>query len=123
LRANSSWLPGTKITLVPLRALRSSFLHHVVVRLRPVPAAPQLPAVDDVAHQVQRLAVHRAQEVQQRCGLAAGRAQVQVGDPHVRTRSDPSARPACRRAVVKRCGKVVASHGIFDVAGRHETPS
>jgi len=37
------------------RALEQ-LLHHVVVRLRPVPAATQLPAVDDVAHQIKVVA-------------------------------------------------------------------
>jgi hypothetical protein len=65
-----------------LARLAQELLHHVVVCLRPVPAAPQLPAVDDVADEKQRFAVHCAQEVQQRCGLAAGRAQMHVGYPH-----------------------------------------
>ncbi len=64
-----------------LAGLAQDLLHHVVVALRPVPAAPQLPAVDDVTDQVQRLAVGGAQEVQQGQRLAARRAEVQVGDP------------------------------------------
>ena len=63
-----------------LARLAQDLLHHVVVGLRPEPAPPQLPAVDDVAHQVQALALDHAQEVQQRLGLAAGRAQVHIGD-------------------------------------------
>ena len=62
--------------------LAQDLLHHVVVGLRPVPVAAQLPAINDVAHQEQRFAVHRAQEVQQRLGLAARRAQVHVRNPH-----------------------------------------
>jgi hypothetical protein len=62
-------------------SLAQQLLHDVVVGLRPVPAAPQLPAVDDVADEVERLAVQGAKEVQQRLGLAAGRAEVDVGDP------------------------------------------
>jgi len=57
-------------------------LHHVVVGLRPIPRAAQLPAIDDVANEVQRLALHFAQELQQRPGLATRCAQVQVRDPH-----------------------------------------
>ena len=64
-----------------LAHLAQQLLHHVVVCLRPVPLALELPAVDDVAHQVERVALHRLEELQQRLGLTAGRAQVQVGDP------------------------------------------
>ncbi|MPM70348.1 hypothetical protein SDC9_117303 [bioreactor metagenome] len=64
-----------------LARLAQQLLHHIVVRLRPVPLAAQLPAVDDVAHQEQRLALGVLEEIQQRVGLAAGRSQVQVRDP------------------------------------------
>ena len=56
------------------------FLHHVVVRLGPVPAAPQLPAVDDVADQVQVFAVVVPQEFEQGLRLAARRSQMDVGN-------------------------------------------
>ena len=65
-----------------LARLAQHLLHHVVVRLRPEPAPLQLPAVDDVPDQIERLALDRAQEVEQRLGLAAGRAQVHVGNEH-----------------------------------------
>src|SRR3546814_4849186 len=55
-------------------------LHHVVVRLRPVPGALQAPAVKDVADQVERLAVGVLQKVEQVVRLAAPRAKVDVGD-------------------------------------------
>ena len=45
-----------------LAGLAQDLLHHVVVALRPVPRSAQLPAVDDVADQVQRLAFGVAQE-------------------------------------------------------------
>lgn len=57
-------------------------LHHVVVGLGPVPAALQLPAVDDVAHEIEALAFHVADEVEQQFGLAATRAQVDVRQEH-----------------------------------------
>lgn len=57
-------------------------LHHIVVGLGPEPAAPQLPAVHDVAHQVKVIARVVLEKVEQAFGLAAGRAQVQVGDEH-----------------------------------------
>ncbi|NJZ82794.1 hypothetical protein GO280_01406 [Ralstonia solanacearum] len=56
-------------------------LHHVVVRLRPVPAAAQLPAVDDIADEVQRVGRVVLEEIQQEVGLAARRAEVDVRQP------------------------------------------
>ena len=53
-------------------------LHHVVVGLRPVPLAAQLPAVNNVAHQVQVVARVGLQKVQQRRSLAARCAQMNV---------------------------------------------
>ncbi len=64
-----------------LARLAQDLLRHVVVRLRPEPTAPELPAVDDVAHQVQRVAFEAAQEGEQCGSLAARRAQVQIRDP------------------------------------------
>ncbi|MGF6656117.1 hypothetical protein OKW34_006707 [Paraburkholderia youngii] len=57
------------------------FLHDVVVGLRPVPAFLQLPAVDDVADQVQVLRFVVAQEVEQITGLAAARAEMDIREP------------------------------------------
>ncbi len=63
-----------------LAAHAQDLLHHVVVRLGPVPAALQPPAVDDVADQVELFALEAADEVEQELGLAAARAQMDVGD-------------------------------------------
>lgn len=60
----------------------------------PVPAASQLPAVDDVAHQVKRVGISGTQEFEQTHRLAACRAQVDVGIP-----DGPEAQaPGTRRA-------------------------
>ena len=69
-------------------------LHHVVVRLRPVPFAPQLPAVHNVADQVEVVAGVGFEKVQQRSRLAAGCAQVQVGNEYA------AVTPAQRRVVI-----------------------
>jgi hypothetical protein len=53
----------------------------LAMRVGPVPALAQPPAVDDVADQVERLALDRAQEVHQHRGVAAARAEMDVGDP------------------------------------------
>ncbi len=55
-------------------------LHHIVVGLRPPPAAPEAPAVDDVADEIEPLAGEIADEVEQQPGLAAPRAQMHVRD-------------------------------------------
>ena len=65
--------------MAALARAAQQLLHHVVVRLRPVPAAAQLPAVDDVADQIQRFALVFFQKIEQRPRLAARRAQVDVG--------------------------------------------
>ena len=64
----------------PLRACAQQLLHHVVVRLRPIPGRAQRPAVDDVADEIDRLGVVMAEEIEQPVGLAAARAEVHVGD-------------------------------------------
>ncbi len=63
-----------------LARLAQHLLHHVVVRLVPVPAALQLPAVDDVADEVEVRAVGVAQEVEEPVRLAARGAEVDVRD-------------------------------------------
>jgi hypothetical protein len=55
--------------------------HDFVVGVRPVPALAQPPAVDDVADEVERLALVRPQEVDQHVRVAAARAEVDVRDP------------------------------------------
>ena len=61
-----------------LARLAQKLLHHVVVRLRPIPARAQLPAVDDIADQIDRLGIVIAQEVEQTFGLAAARAEMNI---------------------------------------------
>src|SRR3546814_2743550 len=54
---------------------------HVIIGRRPVPAALQSPAVDDVAHQVKRVAFDQFQEIDKQLGIAAARAEMDVGYP------------------------------------------
>src|SRR5262249_8532139 len=63
-----------------LARLAQELLHHVVVRLRPVPTRPELPPVDDVADEVNRIGVVVAQEIEQPIGLAAFGSELHVGD-------------------------------------------
>ena len=61
-----------------LARLAQKLLHHVVVRLRPVPARFQRPAVDDVADQINRLGVVHPQEIEELVGLAAARTEMHI---------------------------------------------
>ena len=61
--------------------LAEQFLHHIIMLLRPVEAFFQLPAIDDVADQIQRFAAGIFQEMQQRLCLRAWCAEMCVGNP------------------------------------------
>ena len=62
-----------------LARLAHDLLDDIVVRLRPVPPALQAPAIDNVADQVQSLALVPSQEIEQHLGLATTRAQMDIG--------------------------------------------
>ena len=64
----------------PLACLAEKLLDHVVVLLRPVPAAPQAPAVDDVADQIDRFGIVIAQEIEKQARLAPLGAEMDVGE-------------------------------------------
>lgn len=63
-----------------LAALAQKLLDDVVMLLRPVPAAFQAPAVDDIADQVERLGVVIAQEVEKQRRLTALAAEMDIGN-------------------------------------------
>ena len=63
-----------------LARLAQHLLHEVVVRLRPVPAGFQRPAVDDIADEIDGVGIMAAEEVQQSVGLRAAGSEVDVGD-------------------------------------------
>ena len=73
---------GNEDHVAALARTAQQLLHHVVMGLRPVPLAAQLPAVNDVTHQVQIVAGVGLEKLNQGLGLAAGRAQVQVRNKH-----------------------------------------
>src|SRR5262249_51491502 len=62
-----------------LARLAQELLYDVVVSLRPVPAAFELPAVDDVADEVDGVGIVVAEKIDQDFGLAAFGAEVDVG--------------------------------------------
>ena len=64
-----------------LAAFAEQFLDERVVVLAPEPAELQLPSVNEIAHQIQVLAIHRAQKGEQFLDLRVARAEVDVGDP------------------------------------------
>jgi hypothetical protein len=61
--------------------LAKDFLDDVVMLLWPVDSAPQLPDVDQIANDVERFELIFAEEMEQRAGIAATRAQMHVGNP------------------------------------------
>ena len=61
-----------------LARLAQQLLDDVIVRLRPVPAALQPPAVDDVADEIDRVGVVVFEEIEQQFGLG-GRARRDAG--------------------------------------------
>ena len=63
-----------------LARLAQHLLHEVVVRLRPVPAGLQRPAVNDIANQIDGVGVVAPEEVQQLLGLRAAGSKMHVGD-------------------------------------------
>jgi hypothetical protein len=63
-----------------LARLAQQLLHHVVMRLRPVPGGLQRPAVDDIADEIEDVGLVPAQEVEEFFGLTAARAEMHVGD-------------------------------------------
>src|SRR5690606_24429000 len=63
------------------KRLAQQFLYHLMVRSIPPGAAPQPPAVDDVADQIEMIALGVAEKVEQKSGLAAARTEVDIGYP------------------------------------------
>ncbi len=63
-----------------LARLAQQLLHDVIMGLRPIPAALQAPAVDDVADEINRVGFVMAQEIQQKVRLHAARAKMQIGE-------------------------------------------
>ena len=63
-----------------LARLAQQLLHHVVMHLRPIPARAKLPAVDDIADQIDRIGFVPAQEIEEPLRLASPRAEMHVGN-------------------------------------------
>ena len=61
--------------------LAQQFLNHIVVRLRPVPALFELPAINDVSDQINALGFVVREKIQQSMRLTVLRAQMNVGQP------------------------------------------
>jgi hypothetical protein len=63
-----------------LSARAQKLLHYVVMALRPVPAALELPSVHDVADEINRIGAVGPEKIEQSFRLASGRAEMHVGD-------------------------------------------
>ena len=64
-----------------LARLAQQLLHHIVVALSPIPAAPEAPAVDDIADEIEIIGLGMLQEIEEEFGLAALGAEMDVADP------------------------------------------
>src|SRR5882724_8126127 len=60
--------------------LAQNLMHYAAVCVVPEPAALELPAIDDVAHEIERAAAVPAEKIRQQLGLATSGAQMQVRD-------------------------------------------
>src|SRR3546814_13464468 len=67
--------------LAEFRALQHE-PHHVIMLGRPEMPLLEPPAVDDVADEIERLAIDMVEEIDQHRGVATARAEVVVADPH-----------------------------------------
>jgi hypothetical protein len=61
-----------------LPGFSQQFLNHIVVTLRPVPFAFELPSVNNVSHQIQVITGVCFEKTQQSVGLAAWCSQMQI---------------------------------------------
>src|ERR1035437_3871188 len=66
--------------LGPLARLAQHFPREFVVRLRPVPAGLQGPAVDYIADEIDGIGIIAAEKIQQTIGLRAARSEMDIGD-------------------------------------------
>ena len=64
-----------------LASLAQQFLDDVVVRLMPVPGAAHPPDIDDVADEIEVIGLGRPQEIEEKLGIAALGAEVNVRYP------------------------------------------
>ena len=65
----------------PFAGFAQNLLDHVVVLLGPVNSATQRPNIDQVTHDIERIEIVLAQEIQQRSGIAAARTKVRIRNP------------------------------------------
>ncbi len=56
-------------------------LDDIVVLLRPIEATPQLPEIDQIADDVERLHLIVTEEIEKGGGIAAARAEMEIGNP------------------------------------------
>jgi hypothetical protein len=89
-------LPGRVDEARAFPRLPEKLLHDIVVRLGPEPAFLQLPSIDDVTDEIDRLGVVTAQEVEQEERLATLGSKVHVGDEIARKLRGPGSPSAMR---------------------------
>jgi hypothetical protein len=55
---------------------------HLIMLVRPIPSFAQTPAIDNVAHEIQRIALDRMEKIAQQSCLTSSRPEVDVRDPN-----------------------------------------
>jgi hypothetical protein len=89
-------------------SLTQQFLYDVVMRLRPVPPGAQLPAVDDIANEVDGVGLVMTKKIKESSGLAPFGAEMHVGKKD----GSKSAGAAARRQHVPYRGFVFIEAGV-----------
>ena len=62
-----------------LAALAQQLLDDIIVLLRPVPAAAQAPAIDDIPDEIDRIGIVILQEIQKKTGFRTFRTEMDIG--------------------------------------------
>jgi hypothetical protein len=119
--------------LHPMPGETKDLLHHGIVRGRPVPAALELPEVEDVSHQIQVFAVIMTQKGEQSLRLAAPSAQMKIGNKNgaagdterllsiLRGGVRRHGKPLVRSRLGMFCSGSIAANTGRHAPGRHQT--
>src|SRR5205823_2026275 len=90
-----------------------NLLDDVVMLLRPVNPAPQLPDVDQIAHDIECLELVLAQKIEQRACVRATRAQMNIGNPRRADATDGIWSPPPKRSLDRKSRCAQDRHRAF----------
>lgn len=72
-------IAGNEYNLGAGLCLGQQRLHHIIMRLRPMPIAPQPPAIHNIANKIDRVGIMLDEKLQQHPSLTTARAEMSVG--------------------------------------------